>query len=177
MLLPLARTTLKMGQPYFESVGNFVPTRAMSTDLSSLWQQRHRRCRCALERPGSGVEVVNVFDRGKNCADCGGDDIDLEWVEICAQASGTRFDWQVSSGLEIVTVLVATTAHVTEEEAGDLTTFGYVHGDTGWFFYVGDAESVPLPELRPLSAGLHNVIETARRQGCDYVLLDRDTRR
>ena len=75
---------------------------------------------------------------------------------------------------EICPLLIASTAHVTAGEAQALTDHGYSRGEYGWLFYVGQAGEPVLSEIEPVSAGLAEVIRRARREGCPYVLLDRD---
>jgi hypothetical protein len=78
------------------------------------------------------------------------------------------------SASEIHSLIVASTAHVTPEEAEALTKNGYSRGVFGWFFYVGRPGACVLADLGILSAGLSEVIRQARARGCVYVLLDRD---
>jgi hypothetical protein len=78
------------------------------------------------------------------------------------------------SAPEIHSMIVASTAHVTLEEAEALTENGYGRGDFGWFFYVGQPGGLALADLGTLSAGLSEMIRQARARGCAYVLLDRD---
>jgi hypothetical protein len=73
----------------------------------------------------------------------------------------------------ICALLVASTAHITAEEAQSLTDHGYARGEYGFFCYVASSNAV-LSELGGLSEGLRGIIEEARRRGCTYVLLDRD---
>ncbi len=75
---------------------------------------------------------------------------------------------------EIHSLIVASTAHVTPEEAEALTESGYTRGVFGWLFYVGRPGAPVLADLGTLSAGLSGVIREARGRGCTYVLLDRD---
>ena len=71
-------------------------------------------------------------------------------------------------------LVIASTAHVTVGEAQALTDHGYSRGEYGWFFYVGQYGDPVLTDIEPVSAGLVEVIRRARREGCPYVLLDRD---
>ena len=75
---------------------------------------------------------------------------------------------------EIHSLLVASTSHVTAEEAQALTGHGYSRGESGFFFYVGQREDSALAEIEPLSDGLAGVVRYARELRCLYVLLDRD---
>ena len=74
----------------------------------------------------------------------------------------------------ICSLLVASTAHVTAEEAQSLTDHGYARGEYGFFFYAAGDLNVVVTELGVLSEGLHGVIREAHGRGCQYVLLDRD---
>jgi hypothetical protein len=69
---------------------------------------------------------------------------------------------------------VASTAHVTAEEAQFLTDLGLARGEYGFFFYAAGEPNVVLTELGALSEGLQGVIREAHGRGCQYVLLDRD---
>jgi hypothetical protein len=75
---------------------------------------------------------------------------------------------------EICPLLIASTAHVTVGEAQALTDHGYSRGECGWLFFVGQPGDPVLSEIEPVSAGLAEVIRRARKEGCPYVLLDRD---
>jgi hypothetical protein len=74
----------------------------------------------------------------------------------------------------VCSLLVASTAHVTAEEAQSLTDHGYARGECGFFFYAAGEPNVVLTELGALSEGLQGVIREAHGRGCQYVLLDRD---
>jgi hypothetical protein len=74
--------------------------------------------------------------------------------------------------MNIASLLVTSTSHVTDEEAQVLTDHGYCRDQSGWFFYVGGEEHDALPEIVGKSRGLFAVILCARVNGCDYVLLD-----
>ena len=74
----------------------------------------------------------------------------------------------------VCSLLVASTAHVTAEEAQFLTDHGYARGEYGFFFYAAGEPNVVLTELGALSEGLQGVIREAHGRGCQYVLLDRD---
>jgi hypothetical protein len=74
----------------------------------------------------------------------------------------------------VCSLLVASTAHVTAEEAQFLTDHGYARGQYGFFFYAAGEPNVVLTELGALSGGLQGVIREAHGRGCQYVLLDRD---
>ena len=63
---------------------------------------------------------------------------------------------------------------MTVGEAQALTDHGYSCGEYGWLFYVGQPGEPILSEIESVSAGLAEVIRRARREGCPYVLLDRD---
>ena len=69
---------------------------------------------------------------------------------------------------------MASTAHVTAEEAQFLTDHGYARGEYGFFFYAAGEPNVVVTELGALSEGLQGVIREAHGRGCQYVLLDRD---
>jgi hypothetical protein len=75
---------------------------------------------------------------------------------------------------EMHSVLVASTAHVTVQEAQVLTERGYSRGEYGWLLCVGLRGISVVPELEAASEGLSGVIRQARARGCRYVLLDRD---
>jgi hypothetical protein len=75
---------------------------------------------------------------------------------------------------KIYSLLVTSTAHVTESEAKILDDSGYRRMDYGWFFYVGVHGDAVLEEIELPSAGLTEVILQARQIGCEYVLLDMD---
>ncbi len=74
----------------------------------------------------------------------------------------------------VCSLLVASTAHVTAEEAQSLTDLGLARGEYGFFFYVAGDLNVVVTELGVLSEGLQGVIREAHGRGCQYVLLDRD---
>ena len=74
----------------------------------------------------------------------------------------------------VCSLLVASTAHVTAEEAQSLTDHGYARGECGFFFYAAGDLNVVVTELGVLSEGLQGVIREALGRGCQYVLLDRD---
>jgi hypothetical protein len=74
----------------------------------------------------------------------------------------------------VCSLLVASTAHVTAEEAQSLTDHGYARGECGFFFYAGGDFNAVVTELGVLSEGLQGVIREAHGRGCQYVLLDRD---
>lgn len=102
-------------------------------------------------------------------------------VGIYRDADGIEVDWYErvrshSDALpaEVHSLLVASTAHVTPQEAQALTVHNYARGECGWFFYVGPRGSSVLPELGSLSDGLGEVVRRARARGYFYVLLDRD---
>jgi hypothetical protein len=75
---------------------------------------------------------------------------------------------------EIQLLLVASSSHVTDQEAQALTDHGYGRDWYGWFFYVGGEEHPALPEITRKSRGLFAMILCARVNGCHYVLLDRE---
>jgi hypothetical protein len=102
-------------------------------------------------------------------------------VGIYQDADGIEVDWYERAGChsdalsaEVHSLLVASTAHVTPQEAQALTDHNYGRGEWGWFFYVGPRGGSVLPELDGLSNGLNEVVRRARARGCFYVLLDRD---
>ena len=74
----------------------------------------------------------------------------------------------------VCSLLVASTAHVTAEEAQSLTDLGLARGEYGFFFYAAGDLNVVVRELEVLSEGLQGVIREAYGRGCEYVLLDRD---
>ena len=74
----------------------------------------------------------------------------------------------------VCSLLVASTAHVTAEEAQSLTDHGYARGEYGFFFYAAGSPNALVTELGTLSEGLQGVIREAHGRGCQYVLLDRD---
>ena len=74
----------------------------------------------------------------------------------------------------VCSLLVASTAHVTAEEAQSLTDLGLARGECGFFFYAAGDLNVVVTELGVLSEGLQGVIREAHGRGCQYVLLDRD---
>ena len=74
----------------------------------------------------------------------------------------------------VCSLLVASTAHVTAEEAQSLTGLGLARGEYGFFFYAAADLNVVVTELGVLSEGLQGVIREAHGRGCQYVLLDRD---
>lgn len=77
---------------------------------------------------------------------------------------------------EIERILVATTAHITREEARKLDLGNYSRGDTGWLIYVNHPSDYrsQIPEISQPSEGLAGAIAQARALGCAYLLLDRD---
>jgi hypothetical protein len=95
------------------------------------------------------------------------DGIEVDWYERAACHSDAL-------PAEVHSLLVASTAHVTPQEAQALTDHNYGRDEWGWFFYVGPRGGSVLPELDPLSNGLSEVVRQARVRGCFYVLLDRD---
>jgi hypothetical protein len=102
-------------------------------------------------------------------------------VGIYRNVEGIEVDWYERAGchsdaypVEVHSLLVASTAHVTPQEAQALTDHNYGRGEWGWFFYVGPRGGSVLPELDGLSNGLSEVVRQARARGCFYVLLDRD---
>jgi hypothetical protein len=80
------------------------------------------------------------------------------------------------SALEIHALLVASTAHITLDEARQLDACGYARDDCGWFFYVGERGCHVLCEIDRFSQGLKGIVRRARQAGCRYVLLDRDAK-
>ena len=74
----------------------------------------------------------------------------------------------------VCSLLVASTTHVTAEEAQSLTDLGLARGECGFFFYAAGDLNVVVTELGVLSEGLQGVIREAHGRGCQYVLLDRD---
>ena len=74
----------------------------------------------------------------------------------------------------VCSLLVASTAHVTAEEAQSLADLGLARGEYGFFFYAAGDPDMLVTELGALSEGLQGVIREARGRGCQYVLLDRD---
>lgn len=75
---------------------------------------------------------------------------------------------------EIVQMMIASTAHVTNQERATLDENGYSRGEYGWLIYVGEAGDAVVPEIDAPSAGLDAVIVAARAAGCMYLMLDRD---
>lgn len=83
-------------------------------------------------------------------------------------------------GFEVMTALVASTAHVTAEEndmlclqqdcPGENLSVA-MEGDYGWTFYIGDGVS---DYARGLSEGFAGAINYARSQGFDWLRLDSD---
>jgi hypothetical protein len=76
--------------------------------------------------------------------------------------------------LEIHTMLVVSTGHVTNEERHILDDNGYSRGEYGWLLYVGNDANPVVEEIPSPSPGLVGAIKTARNNGCTYLLLDRD---
>jgi len=106
-------------------------------------------------------------------------ELELEWFDITEEQLEDEEDVadrpteKMKPALEIGKILVATTAHVTWEEAQYLDANGYSRGEYGWFLHVG-AEDHPVAGIEHPSPGLAGIIETAQRAGCVYLLLDRD---
>jgi hypothetical protein len=76
---------------------------------------------------------------------------------------------------EIVSMLIATTGHVTRRERGILDEHGYARGEYGWLIYVGEIPGSPIiSEIPSPSRGLRGAIRCAQQSGCNYLLLDRD---
>jgi hypothetical protein len=79
------------------------------------------------------------------------------------------------SKLEIAKMLIISTAHVTENTAKkfdgmfSLPSSGVPYKDVGWLFAV-DQESI----ANDISHDLWECLDFARRQGCQYLLMDRD---
>lgn len=78
------------------------------------------------------------------------------------------------SSPEIHSLLVVSTAHITLDEARMLDACGYARGEYGWFFLVGARGFHVLAEIECFSEGLKSLVRTARRLGCQYVMLDCD---
>jgi hypothetical protein len=74
---------------------------------------------------------------------------------------------------EIANLIVASTSHVTRQEAEYLDANGYSRGEYGWFLHVAKGDQ-PVAGIEHPSPGLAGVIEAAREAGCVYLLLDRD---
>lgn len=76
--------------------------------------------------------------------------------------------------MEIAKMLIASTAHVTDQERCVLDDNGYSRGEYGWLIYVGEPGAGVLPELDILSEGLNAAVLAARKADCRYLMLDRD---
>jgi hypothetical protein len=71
-------------------------------------------------------------------------------------------------------MLITSTAHITLEESKRLLELGYRRDEYGFFLYVGGVSDPALSEISVLSEGLSGVIDFARKNDCQYVLLDCD---
>jgi hypothetical protein len=76
-----------------------------------------------------------------------------------------------ASMIDIHSVLVTSTAHLTFRDTKMLTRIGYRRGEYGWLMYVGRADG-PMPEVDLPSAGLVGAILCAREKRCAYLLFD-----
>src|SRR5690606_27474651 len=95
--------------------------------------------------------------------------------QVRAASNLVEADAKRFSQHEVVRTLIATTGHVTREEAKVLDEAGYSRGEYGWLLYVSGIEDLPvIPEIESPSEGLAGAIARARELGCRYLLLDRD---
>ena len=75
---------------------------------------------------------------------------------------------------EICPLLIASTTHVTADEAQIPSDNGHSRGEYGWFLYVGQPGDAVLTEIAPVSDGLAAVVSRTQQVRCPYVLLNRD---
>lgn len=83
----------------------------------------------------------------------------------------THVEPEPAPRIDMHSVLVTSTAHLTFRDQKMLTRIGYRRGEYGWLLHVGRA-SDPTPEVELPSAGLEGAIRCARDKGCVYLLFD-----
>jgi hypothetical protein len=81
----------------------------------------------------------------------------------------THDEPEPASLIDIHSVLVTSTAHLTRRDEKMLTRIGYRRGEYGWLLDVGRPGD-PMPEVDLPSAGLVGAILFARDKGCVYLL-------
>lgn len=101
-------------------------------------------------------------------------------IEPAFSAESTSCEIQTTSrgGLEVMAVLVLSTAHLTAADAASLDAglwpTAVADDEYGYFLWAGDAGAQPKPGDFTPSDGFIAAIALAREVGCRYVRFDRD---